>query len=184
MSSTISIHLALPTLAALQWWFLQGHSVPAAECDLVPSPRPPPTWAAICSSISSSCVFIESSLFTTLLLRLQWWFTKGRYFAPAAEPRASPSSRPPSSWGSSTATSSLRRLVYLALVLPSSALSPDSSIASHHLPCPVSLSVLLVLFLPWLILHLQPFFRSKWPVAHRFVLEIITSLGPVATCLY
>ena len=42
MSSTISIHLALPTLAALQWWFLQGHSVPAAECDLVTSPRPPP----------------------------------------------------------------------------------------------------------------------------------------------
>ena len=167
---------------SLQWWFLQEHML-AAECDLVPSPRPPPAWG---STTLPSILWLLTSQVSSLsscMSCLQWWFTKGRSIAPAAEPSFSPSRRPPPAWGS------VSRVLYTSLTLAS--LSPASAASIHpiqssvwHLPCPVSVILILLLLPLWLLLKLQPYFRSKWPHVYSSVWDLVRSHGPAKFLTY
>ena len=112
---------------------------------------------------------------------LPWWFTKGRCSTPATEPRILPSPRPPPAWGSCLPQFCIQHsvlLVLLSMAPPTSALSPqEPADISSAVPCPVSLVLMSLLLLPWTLLHLQPYLRTRWCSTYMIFRESMRCIG-------
>ena len=188
-SSSVSVAFVLfISLFMFQWWFIKELSfVLAAECDMVPAARPPPAWgsASVWTILLHQLCHLLSSCQPTCLL---WWFIKGCHSASAAEPRISTKPRPPPAWGSAShrfGAHVFKLIALLSWCTPTSALSgQDLATLSWSVPCPISLTLILLLLPPWLALHLHPYVRSRWRSWYNFAHAGLLHFGLVKVWVY